>query len=493
MLTLKHRYLILSLALCTTLSVVHIHGGKRLSFTNIKRLFQKNRIHPYSKPTKLAIKIKSEYHIPQSKQTLTSNRLSIDGSWAINRHEAVILFSQIDGWKSTSNKSYASDFNSIIRQLDSKIKEFGPTVKRIKTTGNVIMLEVKQGRHSKNYAKNNYKATAIKVAHTLHSVVIQYNHKNNTKLIVKIGMAAGPVTGGYLCKDNSNYDVFGDVVNQASRIKSPKDKSETETHYSFTRCPEDVVFSKIIQNDMLHKWNKNVKTLRPKGLKPIKVYEGKPVECKNTKANIQIKCKPPKPKQHHAVIITTDIKGFTKLTNESEDKDIIEFLAYMFRRFDTIIKEHSKTRRIETQGDAYKVEVTGSKASEKAIIIAKKFQEAIDRYNTLHVDFFKTTIQMRVGLTSGTVISIPIGLKNPQYKVFGLTVTNAEKLEETCPPGHIQIGSNDYKKLRKTNGIICCPNNGITRLENKYDIRVYNDINAIPEGNHDVFVQPKQK
>ncbi|MBT3827978.1 hypothetical protein HOK96_03495 [bacterium] len=414
----------------------------------------------------------------------------------ITPNTSTIVFVELSGLPAKPLSKYITTLNSLFTQFDGHLLKKQPFINKIKTGGSVLLLEIKQQYNDIN--ENAHKKRALIVAKKLQRIVQNYNKMFGTRCITKIGIASGNVTGAYLYKKNRTYDVFGSVVNLAARMKTPKEDSTSTTYSSsssdcltedidsldvtddeslkentnlisspsississiddigsYIRLPIDRYFQKLILEDKELIWTKKI--IRPKGLESgIYIYESIQT-LPPQKISYKHKIKNHALTTHKAVILSTDIKGFTAMTesHKGNSRLIINFLHYMFSKFDTVLEKFKGTKRIKTVGDAYQVEIRSKSCLVDAILIAQEFHKVIDRYNIQTIRNKRSKVKMRIGLAFGNVVGAKIGLLNPVYEVFGKTVNNAELMESSGTPGHTQINNDYLENLKKNKGII---------------------------------------
>lgn len=139
-----------------------------------------------------------------------------------------------------------------------------------------------------------------------------------------------------------------------------------------------------------------------------------------------------------ASILFTDIVGFTSMTYQIGAAKVVTILNDLFEKFDELTEKYG-VEKVKTIGDSYMV-VSGVPvpSSDHAIrlanfaLAAKEKIAEFNKENKLH-------LEMRMGMTFGTVIAGVIGHKKFIYDVWGDVVNIASRMESTSLPGEIQV------------------------------------------------------
>ena len=134
---------------------------------------------------------------------------------------------------------------------------------------------------------------------------------------------------------------------------------------------------------------------------------------------------------HASSVMVSDIVGFTSICSKLSAIEVLAMLNRVYTLFDTQTNAN-RCYKIETVGDAYIVaagvpvrETThASKVSKLAIALVEGI-----RMITLPRNIGK--IRIRVGICSGPVIAGVVGVKMLRYCLFGRTVLQANRMEQT--------------------------------------------------------------
>jgi class 3 adenylate cyclase len=158
--------------------------------------------------------------------------------------------------------------------------------------------------------------------------------------------------------------------------------------------------------------------------------------------------------EHHSdvTIIFTDIKGFTAYSSKISPHELVDFLNGLYSAFDEVIVNW-QLHKVEIIGDAYFVSagcpphehkghrIEATEYAMRAVEVALLLQR------TLPTVCEDPSVQMRVGLHTGSVVAGVVGKKGPRYHLFGPSVGYAEKMESSGLPGRVQISDATYKCL----------------------------------------------
>lgn len=146
-------------------------------------------------------------------------------------------------------------------------------------------------------------------------------------------------------------------------------------------------------------------------------------------------------------ILIADIVGFTPLSAQMSAIELVELLNQIFLEFDRLAEEYD-LEKIKTIGDAYMV--VGGLPERKpnhleAIAdMALAMQAAMPKFHTPKLTELQgeQNLQIRIGISTGSVVAGVIGSKKFSYDLWGDTVNVASRMEAQGEPGKIQITAN---------------------------------------------------
>jgi len=137
-------------------------------------------------------------------------------------------------------------------------------------------------------------------------------------------------------------------------------------------------------------------------------------------------------------VLFADIVGFTAMSADMDPVDLVGMLNDVFSRFDALAGELG-LEKIKTIGDAYMVAAglpTPQRNHAEAIAeMALRMRASLEDYNRQH----GTTLQIRVGINSGTVVAGVIGTRKFIYDLWGDAVNIASRMETSGEAGMIQV------------------------------------------------------
>ena len=148
-----------------------------------------------------------------------------------------------------------------------------------------------------------------------------------------------------------------------------------------------------------------------------------------------------------ATVLFADIVGFTSLTHRMAPGHVVEVLSAIFNRFDEL-SDRLGVEKVKTIGDCY-MAVAGvrspsprsAEAMAEFAIEALAFVREYARENDL-------PLQVRIGMSTGSLVSGVIGTHVPIFDLWGGPVNDASRLQQESIPGAIQVSETTYWRLR---------------------------------------------
>jgi adenylate cyclase len=136
---------------------------------------------------------------------------------ADNHAEVTVLFADIVGFTSFSAGVSASSLVEVLNDLFTRFDGIAARhgLEKIKTIGDAYMAAAGLPEPSRDHAVNAAH-TALEMIET----VERFNEQSSHRLNVRIGMDSGAVVAGVIGQSKFFYDLWGDVVNTASRMES---------------------------------------------------------------------------------------------------------------------------------------------------------------------------------------------------------------------------------------------------------------------------------
>ena len=149
----------------------------------------------------------------------------------------------------------------------------------------------------------------------------------------------------------------------------------------------------------------------------------------------------------NATVLFADIVEFSRLATRMSPSDLVELLNDIFSRFDWLAELHG-LEKIKTIGDAYMI-VAGlpKPRTDHASAVAEmalEMQKVIKRFAGEN----EWKMEMRIGISSGSVVAGVIGRKKFTYDLWGDTVNLASRMEFHGEPGRIHVAQSTYEQLR---------------------------------------------
>jgi guanylate cyclase len=149
----------------------------------------------------------------------------------------------------------------------------------------------------------------------------------------------------------------------------------------------------------------------------------------------------------NVTILFADIAGFTKISDSLPPAELVDLLSQLFSRFDQLAAKHG-LEKIKTIGDGYMVVGGAPEARpDHAIVIAKLALEMLQALTEFNGQAGRD-LEMRIGISTGSVVAGVIGTSKFAYDLWGDSVNVAARMEQAAPRGGIQVSEATYQLLK---------------------------------------------
>jgi adenylate cyclase len=143
-----------------------------------------------------------------------------------------------------------------------------------------------------------------------------------------------------------------------------------------------------------------------------------------------------------ATVLFADVQGFTLLAERAEPVALVGLLDQYFSAFDDIVARRG-LEKIKTIGDAYMavggVPETGLGHPLDACLTALDMQATAARIKSQSDKMGLPSLDLRVGVHTGPVISGVVGNHRLTFDIWGDAVNTAAFMEAQCLPGRINV------------------------------------------------------
>jgi class 3 adenylate cyclase len=159
-----------------------------------------------------------------------------------------------------------------------------------------------------------------------------------------------------------------------------------------------------------------------------------------------------KGERRECVVMFTDIRGFTAMSeNASPEKIVGDLNEYFTLMVDVVIKYEGTLDKFI--GDAimavWGAPVPFEDKELRSIKAALEMQDVLGQFNKARIDKKLNPLTMGIGLNSGVVVSGNLGSdKRTDYTVIGEEVNLASRLCSKAAPGQVLISEGMYRKLK---------------------------------------------
>ena len=146
-------------------------------------------------------------------------------------------------------------------------------------------------------------------------------------------------------------------------------------------------------------------------------------------------------------VLVADLVGFAELAPEKSPAALNLIIDEIFGTFDALVRECG-ARKVKTLGNSYMAAVGVPAPVEAHALLAARL--ALDMMDALHRFNAPTggSLQVRIGIASGTVEAAVIGKRQYLYDLWGDTVTIAARMESYGVAGRVQCADSTERLLR---------------------------------------------
>lgn len=158
-----------------------------------------------------------------------------------------------------------------------------------------------------------------------------------------------------------------------------------------------------------------------------------------------------RPRYHEeATVLFADFKDFVRMTETLDPASLIEQLNQNFARFDQIVGAN-RLETLKTIGDAYMC-VGGLPEPNRthaidACLAALQMQKFLRDANRQRKRLHLAPWELRIGIRTGSLVAGVVGTRRLTYDVWGNTANIAQRLQEACDPGRINIAGSTFHQV----------------------------------------------
>ncbi|MCX8523193.1 hypothetical protein OF897_04555 [Chryseobacterium formosus] len=168
-------------------------------------------------------------------------------------------------------------------------------------------------------------------------------------------------------------------------------------------------------------------------------------------------------------VLFTDFVNFTQSSEKMGAEKMLVELNECFTAFDMIMEKHG-LEKIKTIGDAYLavcgLPIKNECHAYQTTLVALDIIDFIEERKKINPN----TLDIRIGINSGSLIAGIVGVKKFAYDIWGDTVNTAARMEQNSEKGKINISESTYQLVKEK---INCEYRGKIHTKGKGDMDMY--------------------
>jgi adenylate cyclase len=149
----------------------------------------------------------------------------------------------------------------------------------------------------------------------------------------------------------------------------------------------------------------------------------------------------------NATVLVADIHGFTGLSQQLSPAELLELMSRLFSSFDQLVESHN-LEKVKTLRDVYIVAGGVHSPQTDAAINCAQLAIAMQATAAQIQAELGQPFQLRIGISTGSVIASVIGLKKITYDLWGESVNLASRMQSSALPGKIQVAPDTAAQIR---------------------------------------------
>ncbi|MEG1591738.1 adenylate/guanylate cyclase domain-containing protein [Chryseobacterium sp.] len=146
-------------------------------------------------------------------------------------------------------------------------------------------------------------------------------------------------------------------------------------------------------------------------------------------------------------VLFTDFVNFTQSSEKMGAEKMLVELNECFTAFDMIMEKHG-LEKIKTIGDAYLavcgLPIKNEDHAHQTVLVALDIIDFIEERKKVNPN----TLNIRIGINSGSLIAGIVGVKKFAYDIWGDTVNTAARMEQNSEKGRINISESTYQLVK---------------------------------------------